>query len=299
MTNSRLFTVEMLSAAYQAILGRDLEPGAYEAAVASGASFSEMLINILSSNELKNKRAFQFMYEKANNRARLLQVPKVTLIQTADSINYRDLLISSAKYNSKYCSLFGIDYEMYIGLKFGVYPHHAMFNRIKMLQEYVRKGYEGWVFYLDADNLIQNRDYDFRALFDTLDTQGKFFLFYNHFSESDEKFEMWDINTGIFAVRIGNYFVNAIIESWNDLYENYFSSVDYEAFRKWGDYTNDQTSLRAILTKFDEILSIKEYCHFNDFSDHVIAWFGRAEEDPTLNDISVREGLHNPRRNAS
>lgn len=287
-SDDTLFTMQMMSAAYNSILDRDLEPEAYENAIKSGQMFSQILSSLLESNEYINKCAVQFIHDTATKNAELLQKPKITLIQTSDGVNYRDMLLSSAKYNSMYCSLFDIDYEMYIGLKFGVFPHHAMYNRIKMLHDFVRKGYSGWVFYLDADNLIQRRHYNFRELFNTLDIENKYFLFYNHYNEADEKFEFWDINTGVFAMRIGNRFVNAIIETWNSLYENHFFSDDYDVFMSWRDCVNDQYSLRIILSKFDEIISIRKYCYFSDFSDHVIAWFGRQVEDPTTNDISLR-----------
>jgi hypothetical protein len=198
------------------------------------------------------------------------------------------MLLASAKYNAKYCSRYGIDYMLHMGLKIGCHPHHAMFNRIYLLRDLVRQGYDGWVIYLDADNIIQKPDFNLKLHLAEAERDGKVFYFLNHNNESNANYSLWDINSGVFALKIGHETVNLLISLWAEFYEDAYSANNYIKFTRWGDMINDQSSLQIILAGLDQAIGLKELCCFSDFSQHIFAWFGRTEEDPSSGDIQSR-----------
>jgi hypothetical protein len=42
------------------------------------------------------------------------------------------------------------------------------------------------------------------------------------------------------------------------------------------------------LSALNEAIDLKKLCCFSDFSQHIFAWFGRTEEDPSSGDIQSR-----------
>ncbi len=291
MLNKKLISglqEDELKSVYSALLGRDPEENAIRASIEAGEELSSAISRVIASNEYLNRRANDFLLTKINDFVKDVQDTEITMIQTADSDKYRDLLFASGGFNAIYCSRYKINYELYIGIKYGIYPHHATFNRIKMLRDSVRMGRKGWIFYLDADNLIQDKEFDFRSLFYRLESEGKAFLFYNHHSEDCSDFDFWNINSGIFAVNLGDSLARSIIDIWASLYEDFYNKENYRDFRRWGDCINDQNSLQIILSNIDKNFPIKNKCHMMNFSDNVIGWFGRSEEDPSLGDVASR-----------
>lgn len=272
---------------YAALLRRDAEGSAMLALMDSQKPLSNIIDEVLKSNEYLGLKANDFLLGNIEENIKAVKNHNVTMIQTADSEKYRDMLFLSGRFNSYYCSIHEIDYELMIGLRYGCKPFHAMFNRIKILQEFVQKGYSGWVIYLDADNLIQDRNYDLKQTLSNLERE-KVFLFYNHHKTDDIEYDFWNINSGFFAMKIGDPIVNMVINTWQSLYSNFYSRQNYESFEKWGDLINDQNSLNMILKNIDVTIPLKDKCLMRDFSDGVIAWFGRSEEDPTMNDVSNR-----------
>lgn len=291
MKSDTVFThEEIINSIYIGILRRNAEHDAIVASKSSNESIVNILARCLASNEYLNLSANDFIKEKCSEAVSLMVDPKITVIQTADGRNYRNMLLEGARFNSRYCDKYEISYRLHFGVEYGKYSHHATFNRIYLLDELIRSGCGGWVFYLDADNLFQNKHFDLRKYIQQCDKRGKSFILFNHHAQSDPEFDFWNINAGSFAVKIDDQLVIAVIKIWAKLYSEFYSGENYSSAKKWGDIINDQNSLREILKYFDCALNIKDKCQMTSFSDngHFIAWFGREEEDPKEDEIERR-----------
>ena len=84
-------------------------------------------------------------------------------MQTADSREYRAMLEMTAKVNLAYCAAQGMTYESYLGIKRGVAPWQATYNRIFMLNELLDRGFRGWAIFVDADAFVADFSFDLRG----------------------------------------------------------------------------------------------------------------------------------------
>src|SRR5579872_7372894 len=80
--------------------------------------------------------------------------PEIAVAQTAGYWDDRALLNLTATANFRYCQIHGYHYENYFGRKRGAAPAHAIYNPIFVLQEFLARGYGGWVVLLDAATFI-------------------------------------------------------------------------------------------------------------------------------------------------
>jgi hypothetical protein len=69
------------------------------------------------------------------------------VIQTADSERYKPLLDITAAASQRFCHNHKLPYLKFVGIKRGVHPWQAAFNRIVILSDILRQGYNGWVIY--------------------------------------------------------------------------------------------------------------------------------------------------------
>lgn len=100
---------------------------------------------------------------------------EITFIQTADPVVYKPMLDQTSRTVKAYCERWGFQYEQFVGIKRGHLPWHASYNRMYLLKEMMDAGYTGWLFYMDADALIQDQSFDLRAyLADKADRAGIF-----------------------------------------------------------------------------------------------------------------------------
>lgn len=192
--------------------------------------------------------------------------PAVRVIQTADEINYKKILDISKAHNQAVCKYNGIDYLDYIGVIRGYYPHHAMYNRTKLLREMVDKNYNGWVLYLDADTIIQDIYYDFINMFSHLRWRKKS-LFISQDGPNDEFFVF---NDGVFAFDLSDPLVKKLTQVWDDIYGIYYNENDYKLATSWKSIVNDQEALSMIFRAFEERFSDKFISRitFGTFQSH-------------------------------
>lgn len=85
---------------------------------------------------------------------------EIRFIQTSDPVKYRRIIDDTSRTVALYCYLHSYGYEKFVGLKKGVAPVHATFNRVFMLNELIDSGYAGWVAYIDADAYIRDLTFD-------------------------------------------------------------------------------------------------------------------------------------------
>jgi hypothetical protein len=165
---------------------------------------------------------------------------KIHMIQTASGDSYKKMLFEGRKINRLYCEKFGITYQDYIGIKRGYYDWHACFNRIVMLDELIRGGYRGWIFYLDADAYIYDPKFDVRDIM--LKDEHALLASPGGFKGQ------WDINDGVFLLNLGAEKGRKIANLW---FQHFMSTTDEQlkGARNWQDVPSDQPRLHSILQK--------------------------------------------------
>jgi len=134
-----------------------------------------------------------------------------------------------------------VNYEVFIGLKKGSHPWHAVFNRIYKLSELIDSGFKGWVLYLDADSYICDLD------FDVLEYLGEYARFAFIFATICDAAPYWNINDGVFFANLGHPVCVNVVRRWRTFYDRLYSTAEYAQADKWDMVLNDQTSLHGIL----------------------------------------------------
>ncbi len=186
---------------------------------------------------------------------------KVKFIQTSDSLFYKRMLDATSQVVLAYCEQHQFDYESYVGIKRGILPWHATYNRIPLLKEIEASGYDGWLFYLDADAYIQDLDFDLREY---LADKGHYAgIFAGHHSEGVS----YTINAGGFALNLAHPVARQLIL-------DYAKSLDDIGRREldnsliWGeDVPEDQLMLYRLLQNFVEQWGLEKSFLF-EFPNH-------------------------------
>jgi glycosyltransferase involved in cell wall biosynthesis len=169
------------------------------------------------------------------------------MLQTSDPYRYKRLLCTSQEINQKYCNKYGIQYKKFIGIRYGIYPHHAMFNRIYEIKRLVDDGYAGWVFYLDADSILYREDFDLQKKLSDLKKDGKFAWLHNVYLKDDPLYAFERINDGAFALNLESGYVRLLVDIWDKIYSDYYSYEIFSSAIKWEDIFNDNGSFNIIL----------------------------------------------------
>ena len=164
---------------------------------------------------------------------------KYTMIQTSDAGEYAQLLKIGGSVNQLYCRLFGLEYFSYVGIKRGYFPWHATFNRITILKEFIDAGYDGWVFYVDADAFIYDLNKDCRDFCEKSDSAMLM-------SPGGLTGEHWDVNDGVFLANLSNPIVKKIVAAW---YEDFMSTSDdaLKAAKDWYNVKSCQPRFHSVL----------------------------------------------------
>lgn len=164
---------------------------------------------------------------------------QILMYQTADADVYREMIEATSVVNSAYCDRQGISYNKYIGIKRGYHPWQACFNRIMMLNELKEQGYQGWVFYIDADAFIYDLSFDIHSYLDKV--QEAFIA-----APGGMTGHWWDINDGVFLINLGTEAGCEITRLWH---KSFMRETDF-ALRdspKWQDVASDQPRLHNLL----------------------------------------------------
>ena len=165
------------------------------------------------------------------------------ILQTCDNRKYIRLLEQTARTVLKYIEGTSIKYDVFIGLKKGYHPHHAMFNRIYKLNEYIDAGLSGWILYMDADAYICDMSFN---VTEYLADKGNYAFIVSKVSDDDEC-PSWNINDGVFFANLTHPVCRYVIKEWYKFYDSIYHESDYANASRWDDIINDQTSLHDIL----------------------------------------------------
>ena len=175
------------------------------------------------------------------------------IFQTCDNSKYVLFLQHTSRTVIEYVKNTSFQYEMFIGIKRGKYPHHAMFNRIYKLNEYIAAGATGWVLYMDADAYIYDLNFDVMQFL----SDKKQYAFIYAKAIDDENTPAWNINDGVFFANLSHPVCKYVLREWKAFYDNLYNDSDYADAANWDDIINDQTSLHDIL----QVPIVERYLH--------------------------------------
>lgn len=142
---------------------------------------------------------------------------KILVIQTCDSTSkYNDMLNITSEINKKYCEKHGYGYGEFRGIKRGVHPWHATFNRMYLIQEIIdtKKEYD-WVLYIDADAIVTDFDEKLENIIYEHDNKDKVLLICGY----GDKNAHTCINAGVFFYNLKHQHSKNLINMWKDLFE--------------------------------------------------------------------------------
>lgn len=249
MENNEL-NEEIIRLAYRLILGREPEDQkAIENHIAL-SSVENLRNTLINSREFKNKSFINYdndYFKKLHSelaRQPIETKNELLILQTCDRENYVPMLQHTSLTVLEYVKRHGVNYEIFIGLKKGVWPWHAIFNRIYKLNEYIESGYKDWVLYMDADAYICDMDFD---LLSYLSDKKKYAFV---LAQAETKSDYWNINDGIFFANLGHPVCVNVIQRWKKFYDYMYKDDDYVIAVEWDMIINDQTSFHDII-KYD------------------------------------------------
>ena len=182
---------------------------------------------------------------------------KIVVLQTCDDKSkYNEMLDVTSEINKHYCLRHGYAYAEYRGIKRGMHPWHATFNRIYLLEEIItmHTSYE-WVVYIDADALVVDFNVEIDAFIKKADAQDKVIIL-DGYGQPGENFK---INAGIFIFNLKHESSMNFIQLWKNSCEIMINSKDLIEYKTHSVPTqrfllDDQFSLMYIL----DMLSLTE-----------------------------------------
>jgi hypothetical protein len=185
--------------------------------------------------------------------------PPITIVQTADPNRYAEMLRCSRTINECFARRAGVDYLAYLGVRRGFFPWHATFNRISILKDMLDAGYNGWVFYIDADAYVADLDFDLRGY---LDRHAHHWMIAAPGSANGPK---WEVNAGVFLLNFQHPSARRFVEL---LHANFTGTRDEQlaASPNWYDVQCDQERLHNVLIANPELqtdLFVEDRSFFN------------------------------------
>jgi hypothetical protein len=196
---------------------------------------------------------------------------EIVLLQTADTRKYLEMLQVTAAVNQAYCARHNISYSQFVGTKRGFHPWHASFNRIILVKEMIDAGFDGWVFYLDADAFVADLSLDVRQLIAGVEKPLIM-------APSGVTRELWDVNNGVFIVDIGNEVARNLMLAWY----NFFMSISDESLLaavEWAAGPDDQAMLHKLLREngqFRNCLGLVDLHYLNHHTGSFVRQILRA-----------------------
>jgi hypothetical protein len=273
-------TAQDIVAGYQFMLGR--KPNEREINMWLPIKSIEALRrDFLKSDEFRSSiAAFGFVPKEV-----LVEPPKVDpvfkaddviFMQTADPVVYKEMLDLTSRTAVVYCQQNGFRYESYVGIKRGILPWMAIYNRIFMLLELVQRGYNGWVVYLDADAFVRDLSFDLRSYI--VENSEYCFIAAGGGSEAP-----WDINSGSFLINLADPEGRLLVKEWMDgLMARVPAEYLADPTAKWKAYPSDQdliyVPLQGIIQRIKKEDNLINYLDGQFISQALRASFGSFEE---------------------
>lgn len=245
-------TSEEVELAFRLILGRSPESAATVNHFRALQSSNQLRDILFSSREsliqswcrlIDHQASVDDREYQAAGSINLEHSEKMIIIQSCDNQKYLSMLQITSQTIFAFVENKTIEYELFVGLKRGSYPHHATFNRIYKLHEYIEMKRRGWVLYLDADAYINDLNFDVMGFLKKHDESAFIFARINDSLDCP----YWNVNAGVFFANLSHPICVSIIRQWKNFYDLFFSREDYRVAKNWDDVINDQTSLHQIL----------------------------------------------------
>lgn len=282
----------------------DRDPLEYEIPILASRSVLDLKSYFLISDEFTefcDKSGIPKINDQENShyKSNDFKHSDVLFFQTSDAFVCKEMLDLTSRTIVAYCQKNGFLYESFVGIKRGVAPWMAIYNRIVMLQELVQRGYCGWVVYLDADAFINEMSFDIGDYF--LSDKSYCFIAAGGGSPTP-----WDINSGTFFINLGDQDGRLLVREWvaefeaqlpYDFLANPASKrADISAQKK--EYPSDQDliyePLKKIISRVRKVDGLINYtdgrfirqairASFSTF-DARVAWI-RAETDRVMAEV--------------
>lgn len=182
----------------------------------------------------------------------LLCWKRVLFLQTSDPTLYAEMLSHSSRTVRAYCKRHGYDYRSYVGIKRGVWPWQATFNRLFLLCELVERGYRGWVVYMDADAFIVDQTFDLDRL---LRDQSRRVAIMARVGQPQD---WWDVNAGVLLFNLSRPAARDLVRHWKALFDDIPDEAVCAA-EDWSTSVDDQGLLQGVLRQQPEI---QDQIHF-------------------------------------
>lgn len=170
----------------------------------------------------------------------------IVMAQSADSVNYYEMLRVTSRVSRAYCIVHSINYICYYGIIRGFHPWQACYNRIYMLANLIELGFEGWYVHLDADAWVQDATFDLRSYFEGLPDTSFVFT-------PGGEGGVWDVNDGVFFANCAHPDTREVVRSWKDR-AMAISAEELRDAPEWYQVHCDQRLLHEILQRDDHRL---------------------------------------------
>lgn len=166
----------------------------------------------------------------------------ILFLQTADPDVYREMLDLTASANRAYCERHGFGYRSWLGIRRGVCPWMACYNRIFLIQDLLAEGFRGWLVYLDADAFVRDITFDLRSYL----AENTDHLMIGAPGDGKEEEVPWKINDGVFFFNMADPRAEALVEAWLEAFRKHIPD-DFLAnpASQWGQKHDDQGLLHA------------------------------------------------------
>jgi hypothetical protein len=165
--------------------------------------------------------------------------PAVHLFQTADAERYFDMLSVTLPANRAFCLRHGVRLEAFVGIRRGVHPWHATYNRLGFLRDRLSEEFRGWAIYLDADAFVADPSFDIHGY---LACHGGTGMIHGPGAGAGR----WDVNAGVFLWNLAHPAAREAARRWVAAFDA-IPEAALRAAAEWDDVTNDQTLLHIVL----------------------------------------------------
>lgn len=216
----------------------------------------------------------------AHDNRQLEDLAPIVLVQTADPSRYKEMLDLTARVNALYCARHGFKYMSYVGIKHGVAPWQATYNRIFIFNELVQDGFNGWVAYLDADAFVTDLAFDLRAY---LRENSSYCLIGAPGGDAE-----WNINAGVLFLNLGEPTGAALVSDWLGRFRASVPAAylaDPNAV--WDDFPNDQVLLHQCV-QLNPVLFAKTKKEQSGIFNYVDGGFVRQAIRESFYDLAER-----------
>jgi hypothetical protein len=170
---------------------------------------------------------------------------KIVLFQSCDGPGFAAVLDATARANREFCRRHDVEYRRFMGLKRGLWPWHACFNRLYMLKELIDEGHAGWALHIDGDAYVCELNFPIRDYLAGIAHKAGVAVL------SGATDAYWDINNGVLFFNLGHPTAIAMVNEWISRHEKIFPDPQFLS-RQWPVNFDDQHQMQMMLLEHRE-----------------------------------------------